>query len=111
MHLIHELIKCKFFIHGFNFFLPTNLTNLHEFIALYYNGDLFGRTNHTNARKVLAKRRGILLRSLLELVRFVRPNRSPFNSLGMLRVDSCDSWATKKYRGQKTCGQKNKIRG
>ena len=30
MHLIHELIKCKFFIHGFNFFLPTNLTNLHE---------------------------------------------------------------------------------
>ena len=26
-------------------FLPTNHTNLHEFIALHYNGDLFGRTN------------------------------------------------------------------
>ena len=27
------------------FLLPTHHTNLHEFIALYYNGDLFGRTN------------------------------------------------------------------
>ena len=26
-------------------FLPTNFTNLHEFISLRYNGDLFGRTN------------------------------------------------------------------
>ena len=33
------------FAHVTDYFLPTNLTNLHEFIALYYNGDLFGRTN------------------------------------------------------------------
>ena len=30
-------------------FLPTNLTNLHEFIALCNNGDLYGRTNRTNS--------------------------------------------------------------
>ena len=29
--------------------LPTNCTNLHEFLCpAYLNGDLFGRTNHTN---------------------------------------------------------------
>ena len=31
------------------YFLPTNLTNLHEFIALCNNGDLYGRTNRTNS--------------------------------------------------------------
>ena len=36
-------------------FLPTNLTNLHEFIALCNNGDLYGRTNHANAIIELVK--------------------------------------------------------
>ena len=36
-------------------FLPTNLTNLHEFIALCNNGDLYGRMNHTNAIIELVK--------------------------------------------------------
>ena len=55
-------------------FLPTNLTNLHEFIALCNNGDLYGRTNHTNA--------------IIELVKIRGPYRSLFNSLKKIRVNS-----------------------
>ena len=32
-----------------DYFLPTNFTNLHESISKKINGDLYGRTNHTNA--------------------------------------------------------------
>ena len=38
-----------------NLFLPTNHTNLHESRALHFNGDLYGRTNHTNAIIELVK--------------------------------------------------------
>ena len=31
------------------YFLPTNHTNVHESRALHFNGDLYGRTNHTNS--------------------------------------------------------------
>ena len=31
------------------FYLPTNLTNLHESLLCIFKGDLFGRTNLTNA--------------------------------------------------------------
>ena len=37
------------------YFLPTNLTNLHEFIALCKKGDLFGRTNFTNNAEYSSK--------------------------------------------------------
>ena len=43
------------FFSPLSFLLPTNLTNLHEFIALCNNGDLYGRMNHTNAIIELVK--------------------------------------------------------
>ena len=36
------------------FLLSTNLTNLHESLLCAYNGDLIGRTNHTNFAKASA---------------------------------------------------------
>ena len=44
-YLLVEINSTSYFFAHEDFLLPTNLTNLHEFIALYYNGDLFGRTN------------------------------------------------------------------
>ena len=42
-----------FFAHKY-FLLSTNLTNLHESLLCAYNGDLIGRTNHTNFAKASA---------------------------------------------------------
>ena len=65
-------------------FLPTNLTNLHEFIALCNNGDLYGRTNHTNAIIELVKIRAtvqvaieFLEKDSCKFVRFVGKKKYP----------------------------------
>ena len=58
-HLIPVFARESFFVahesHEFTRSVPNEL-----------NGDLFGRTNHTNS-----------MIELIELVKFVRPNRSP----------------------------------
>ena len=47
----------------------------------------------------------ICTNSLIVFVRLVRPYRSPFNSLKMFRVDSCDSWAKKNDPWIRNCLQ------
>ena len=68
-------------------FLPTNLTNLHEFIALCNNGDLYGRTNHTNAIIELVKIRATVQVAFLfpekdscKFVRFVGKKNIPWKN-------------------------------
>ena len=85
------LINWVLIILSTSYFCPRISRIYTNFPVLFTNGDLFGRTNHTNAIT-----KASCWGALLELVRFVRPYRSPFNSLGTLRVDSWDSWATKK---------------
>ena len=43
--LIYCILSTDYFFDQEIFYLPTNFTNLHEFIALRNNGDLYGRTN------------------------------------------------------------------
>ena len=69
-------------------FLPTNLTNLHEFIALCNNGDLYGRTNHTNAIIELVKIRAtvqvaisFLEKDSCRFVKFVGKNNPVGNKI------------------------------
>ena len=45
MVCIIMLVFNRRFLPEILFLLPTNFTNLHEFITLHYNGDLYGRTN------------------------------------------------------------------
>ena len=49
MVCIIMLVFNRRFLPDILFLLPTNFTNLHEFITLHYNGDLYGRTNFTNS--------------------------------------------------------------
>ena len=46
MVCIIMLVFNRRFLPEILFLLPTNL---HEFITLHYNGDLYGRTNFTNS--------------------------------------------------------------